>query len=186
MRILAISIIFLCVSACSFSNGLRVLHSEDPTQPVTLKQQLRADPRWNAWASAVAEQVSKILSKLTGSTETGIYVASPENPTAVDKAFRSMVLTKLVQKGHPVTFSHQNALLLSYDVLEDYSLQEVISNQKPVQNGNVNIAPGAVIEKQYVVRVKLVNGEKVITNQGKVSFIKKSKPSHYPHVAHNS
>jgi hypothetical protein len=176
----------MCLSACSFTNGLRVLHGAQPTEPVTLKQQLRADPIWNAWAAAVAEQVGKILSKLTGATKTGIYVASPDNPTPVDKAFRSMVLTKLVQKGHPVTFNNQDALVLSYDVLEDYSLQEVISNKKPVQNSDVNITPGAVVEKQYVVRVKLVNGEQVMTNQGRVSFIKQSKPNHYPNIAHNS
>lgn len=159
----------LCLTACSFSKavpGPVTLANE----PVTLKQKLRADPQWNALANAVAEQTDRVISKAPELGGHSIYVVEPERQTPITKAFRSMVLTKLVQKGYPITSKSREALFLSYDV----EISDMLKQGFDGSNSSNDVKEKPASESNdIIVRVMLVDGEKIFTSQNTIPVLGK-------------
>jgi len=141
---------------------------DSPTSLSTTRQQLRADPQWNALANEVVYCLQalsveySIENSFDDSLDSSIqarefkkqsfYVAKLENTDSELKAFRSMVMTKLVQNGFRVTFSAKNAYYLKYDI---------------INNG---------LDDDLVVRVAVINGDKVMTKSRELaSSVKSSK-----------
>jgi len=112
---------------------------ESPTASTTTRQQLRADPQWNALANEVIYCVQELSANIVNLKQRSLYLAKLENPSSELKAFRSMVMTKLVQNGFSVTFAAKNAHFLKYDIV----------NTDATEN--------------LVIRVAVINGEKVMT-----------------------
>ena len=123
------------------------------TPVMTTKQKLRADPEWNSVANEVVNCVVALTSTIAELDETGIYVVNLDQPSAQSKAFRSMVMTKLVQNGFKVTFEPAGAYHLQYDVVN--------------VDGEVN-AKLTSNKMDVLIRVALVKGELVITNQSEL------------------
>ncbi len=87
------------------------------TSLTTVRQQLRADPQWNALANEVVYCVQALSVDIDELKKHSLYLAKLENPSSKLKAFRSMVMTKLVQNGFSVTFNTKNAYRLKYDII---------------------------------------------------------------------
>jgi len=147
-------------STDSTRNSEEIIHTamsaiDSPTSLSTTRQQLRADPQWNALANEVVYCLQALsvensienlfddsLDNLTQVKEfkkQSFYIAKLENPDSKLKAFRSMVMTKLVQNGFRVTFNAKNAYYLKYDI---------------INNG---------LDDDLVVRVAVINGDRVMT-----------------------
>jgi len=130
-------------------NNKNALHTSmspvsSATAIATMKQQLRADPQWNALANEVVYCLTELKDRTTELKERAIFVARLENPSAELKAFRSMIMTKLVQNGFKVTFNTRDALYLKYDIIKKDSADETMTDM--------------------VVHVAVINGEKVMTH----------------------
>jgi len=146
------------ITSLSATYNNNILHTamspvESPTALITMKQQLRADPLWNALANEVIYCVQELSEKSKALKQHSIYIALLENPSTELKAFRSMIITKLVQNGFSITFNAKNAYHLKYDIInKDSDGQPIIRS-----NNNDNKREG------LVVRVAVISGEKIMT-----------------------
>ena len=141
----------LLSSACSNTPEMSVQPNMAPvnsaTANKTMKQVLRADPQWNAIANEVIYCVKALALNENELKQQSIYVAKPENRSPEMKAFRSVLMTKLVQNGFSVTYASTGAYHLNYDV---------------VPNGPDESA-GVDANVEMLVRVALIKGDKVMT-----------------------
>ena len=115
----------------------------------TMTQVMRADPQWNAIANEVIYCVKELARTESELKQQSIYVAKPENQSPEMKAFRSVLMTKLVQNGFNVTYTSTDAYHLKYDVVPGY----------PGELAGVDSSA------EVLVRVALIKGDKVMTVQ---------------------
>jgi len=120
---------------------------DSATENKTMKQVFRADPQWNAIANEVIYCVKALAENESGLKQQGIYLAKPENSSPEMKAFRSVLMTKLVQNGFNVTFNSNDAYRLNYDVVP----------QAPGETA------GTDSNVEILIRVALLKGEKIMT-----------------------
>lgn len=123
------------------------------TPVMTVKQKLRADPQWNSVANEVINCVLALMPNLVELKESGIYVVNLTELSDQGKAFRSMVMTKLVQNGFKVTFESKGAYHLQYDVVS-------VENELKAKLDSNNM--------DVLIRVALAKGEMVITNEAEL------------------
>ncbi len=144
----------LLSSACSNTPVMPVQPNMGPVNSVTanktMKQVLRADPQWNAIANEVIYGVKALALNENELKQQSIYVAKPENRSPEMKAFRSVLMTKLVQNGFNVTHTSTNAYHLKYDVVPNESGE---SGESADIDANVEV----------LIRVALIKGDKVMT-----------------------
>ncbi len=137
---------------------------ESPTEVTTMRQQLRADPQWNALANEVVYSIQSLSVDIEELRKHSLYIATLETPSSELKAFRSMVMTKLVQNGFSVTFNPKNAYYLTYDIMS-----KELSNELSKE---LNTQPN----DELVVRVTVIVGEKTITkSHGFPNFVDSEK-----------
>lgn len=127
---------------------------ESPTAVTTIRQQLRADPQWNALANEVVYCIQSLSVDIDELKKHSLYIAQLENPSPELKAFRSMVMTKLVQNGFSVTFNPKNAYYLTYEIISKELSKELEELSKELNTES---------NDELVVRVDVIVGEKTIT-----------------------
>ena len=81
-----------------------------------------------------------------------------------------MVLTKLVQKGYPITSKSREALFLSYDV----EISDMLKQGFDGSNSSNDVKEKPASESNdIIVRVMLVDGEKIFTSQNTIPVLGK-------------
>ena len=148
---LFIIIPILLSSACSNTPVMPAQPNMGPVTSATAnntkKQVLRADPQWNAIANEVIYCVKALALNENELKQQSIYVAKPENRSPEIKAFRSVLMTKLVQNGFNITYTSTDAYQLNYDVVPN----------DPGESAGVDA------NVEVLVRVALIKGDKVMT-----------------------
>lgn len=129
------------------------------TPLTTVRQQLRADPQWNALANEVIYCVQALSVDIEELKKQSLYIAPLENPSSELKAFRSMVMTKLVQNGFSVTFNTKNAYRLKYDIISK-ELDKELNKES---------------NDELVVRVAVIGGGKIMTKSRELPSLADSK-----------
>lgn len=177
MRHLLLILSIIVSTACSFSahvkqpgtqDTIKKVNVETPanvknrTADVTYKQVLRADPQWNSVANEVVSCINKMTENSSTIKKHGIYVAKPDSTAPEIKAFRSLVLTKLVQNGFSVTFKAKDSYHLNYDVIPNNTARQITDdNARSIDSSSLEV----------MVRVTLIYGEKILSGQGEITTL---------------
>ncbi len=96
------------VAAAIFSTGCATPHAETPQAtnfPSSKQQKLQAASHWNTIAKDVAAKLGTTVPK-----SAALYVSPQPKQTVFDRAFTNLLITALIDAGHPVLKSAQGAL----------------------------------------------------------------------------
>jgi hypothetical protein len=85
--------------------------------PLTTQKKIRASHHWDVIADDVANQtLVASLKKSGGFSGRTLYVQAPTDNTPFNKAFRNFLITRMVNRGMPVSNSKEGALEVQYEL----------------------------------------------------------------------
>ena len=102
----------LLVAACASQLPLAANH------PLSTQKKIRSSHHWDVIADDVANQTLVALSdkKQQGLQGKPLYVQSPPDNTSFNKAFRNFLITRMVNRGIPVSKAKENAQEIQYEL----------------------------------------------------------------------
>jgi hypothetical protein len=106
---LLLAVCFLTLAGCASQIPIAANH------PISTQKKAKAVHHWDLLAGDVTEQTVATLKKGAIAAETPLFVAFPPDNTPFSKAFRNLLITRMVNQGLPVTNVGGNAVELQYE-----------------------------------------------------------------------
>ncbi|SNB46077.1 hypothetical protein [Geobacter sp. DSM 9736] len=112
MRLISLSIAFVLL-ACGCASQLPVPQNH----PLTFQKKLRSAHHWDVIADDVADRTRASLPPSErGPNGKPLYIAAPPENTPFNRAFHNFLVTRMVNRGIPVSSSRDNAREIRYEI----------------------------------------------------------------------